>query len=178
MSTSLSIKPSTALALREPHVAVLQEPLEVLSFRIGAEDYGIDILRVQEIRGYAEPTRIANAPSAYKGVLNLRGEMVPIVDLRVQLGVAQPVFDHRTVTIVIHVGQRVFGLVVDAVSDVLELQPEQVKPRPGFSGLVGADFITGLGSVSQNGLERLLILLDIEGLVASSEFGTGPAALQ
>ena len=141
---------------------------EFLTFRLGAEEYGIDILRVQEIRSYEAPTRIANAPAFIKGVVNLRGVIVPIVDLRVRLGCAQAEYNHFTVVIVLNVKGRVVGAVVDSVSDVLELPAEAIRPAPPMASN-GADnaSLTGIGSVG----ERMLILMDIEALMSSPDMG-------
>ncbi len=144
---------------------------ECLTFRLGAEEYGIDILRVQEIRGYEQPTRIANAPPYIKGVLNLRGVIVPIVDLRLKFGFARVVYDGVTVTVVLNVGGRTVGAVVDSVSDVIELTDDQIKPAPEFSSEVDAGYIVGIGVARQGEQERTLILVDIEQLMASSELG-------
>ncbi|HET7772630.1 MAG TPA: chemotaxis protein CheW [Burkholderiaceae bacterium] len=138
---------------------------EFLTFRLGEEEYGIDILKVQEIRGYENPTRIANAPAFIKGVVNLRGVIVPIVDMRLKFNCASAEYNSFTVVIVLNVGGRVVGMVVDSVSDVLELQNENVKPAPELSSAIDADFIMGLGSVG----ERMLILLDIEHLMHSPD---------
>jgi purine-binding chemotaxis protein CheW len=140
---------------------------EFLTFRLGAEEYGIDILRVQEIRSYEQPTRIANAPSFIKGVVNLRGVIVPIVDLRLKLGCETADYNSFTVVIVLNVKGRVVGAVVDSVSDVLELPAETIKPAPEMSSAVDASFITGIGSVN----DRMLILMDIEALMASADMG-------
>ena len=141
---------------------------EYLTFKLGGEEYGIDILRVQEIRSYEQPTRIANAPSYLKGVVNLRGVIVPIVDLRVRLGCAQAEYNHFTVVIVLNVKGRVVGAVVDSVSDVLELPAEAIRPAPPMASN-GADnsYITGIGSVA----DRMLILMDIETLMSSPDMG-------
>ncbi|KPF66626.1 chemotaxis protein CheW [Piscinibacterium candidicorallinum] len=138
---------------------------EFLTFRLGEEEYGIDILKVQEIRGYENPTRIANAPAFIKGVVNLRGVIVPIVDMRLKFNCASAEYNSFTVVIVLNVGGRVVGMVVDSVSDVLELQNENVKPAPELSSAIDAAFIMGLGSVG----ERMLILLDIEHLMHSPD---------
>src|SRR6218665_3516531 len=103
-------------------------PSELLSFRLGAEEYGIDILRVQEIRSYEQPTRIANSPSFIKGVVNLRGVIVPIIALRLKLGCEQAEYNAFTVVVVLNVRGRVVGAVVDSVSDVLELGSDHIKP--------------------------------------------------
>ena len=138
---------------------------EYLTFRLGGEEYGIDILRVQEIRSYEPPTRIANSPNFIKGVVNLRGVIVPIIDLRLKLGCESAEYNAFTVVIVLNVKGRVVGAVVDSVSDVLELTREQIKPAPELSSSVDGNFITGIGSVA----ERMLILMDIEGLMSSAD---------
>ena len=140
---------------------------EFLTFRLGAEEYGIDILRVQEIRSYEQPTRIANAPSFLKGVVNLRGVIVPIVDLRLKLGCDSAEYNHFTVVIVLNLRGRVVGAVVDSVSDVLELAGEAIRPAPATSGAIDTSYITGIGSVG----ERMLILIDIEALMSSADMG-------
>lgn len=144
---------------------------EVLTFRLGAEEYGIDILTVQEIRSYEQPTRIANAPGYLKGVIDLRGVIVPIVDLRVKfncvnaLGEAE--INDFTVVIVLNVRGRVLGAVVDSVSDVVQLAPDIIKPAPQMTTLVDTSYITGIAKLG----ERLLIVTDIEALMSSAEMG-------
>ncbi len=140
---------------------------EYLTFRLGAEEYGIDILRVQEIRSYEQPTRIANAPPFLKGVVNLRGVIVPIVDLRLKLGCDTAEYNHFTVVIVLNVRGRVVGAVVDSVSDVLELAGDTIRPAPALNANIDTGFITGIGSVA----ERMLILMDIEALMSSADMG-------
>jgi purine-binding chemotaxis protein CheW len=146
-------------------------PREVLSFKLGAEEYGIDILRVQEIRGYEPPTRIANAPAHVKGVVNLRGVIVPIVDMRVRFNLADVQYNGFTVVIVLNVGHRTVGIVVDSVSDVMELAPEQIRPAPELNGSIAAQDILGLGTVKHGDAERMLILLDIEKMQLNPEMG-------
>jgi purine-binding chemotaxis protein CheW len=138
---------------------------EFLTFRLGAEEYGIDILRVQEIRSYEAPTRIANAPPFIKGVVNLRGVIVPIVDLRLKLGCEAVDYNEFTVVIVLNVAGRVVGAVVDSVSDVLELSNDAVKPAPELASSVDTSFITGIGNVG----DRMLILMDIEAFMSSPD---------
>ncbi|WP_372659567.1 chemotaxis protein CheW [Hydrogenophaga sp.] len=140
---------------------------EFLTFRLGGEEYGIDILRVQEIRSYEEPTRIAKAPAFIKGVVNLRGVIVPIVDLRIKLGCDKVEYNQFTVVIVLNVHGRVVGAVVDSVSDVMGLASDLIKPAPEMSTTVDTSFITGIASVN----ERMLILMDIEGLMSSTDMG-------
>lgn len=147
---------------------------EFLTFRLGAEEYGIDILRVQEIRSYEQPTRIANAPPFIKGVVNLRGTIVPIVDLRVKLGCEKVDIDAFTVVIVLNVRGRVVGAVVDSVSDVMQLGGDQVKQAPEMaSSSVDTSYITGIGNVAgaDGQKDRMLILVDIEALMSSAEMG-------
>jgi purine-binding chemotaxis protein CheW len=148
---------------------------EYLTFRLGAEEYGIDILRVQEIRSYEQPTRVADAPAFLRGVVNLRGIIVPIVDLRLKLGCEQVAYNHFTVVLVLNVRGRVVGAVVDAVSDVLELGAEQIQAAPVPSARIDAGCITGLGTVAGSAGERRVILIDIEALMGSAETGlVGP----
>ena len=144
---------------------------EYLSFKLGAEEYGIDILKVQEIRGYEQPTRIANAPEFIKGVVNLRGVIVPIVDMRVRFGLDDVQYNGFTVVIILNVVGRTVGVVVDSVSDVLELGGDTIRPAPEFNGAVDSTYITGLGTVSQGDTLRMLILMDIESLMRSPEMG-------
>jgi len=145
---------------------------EFLTFRLGAEEYGIDILKVQEIRGYEAVTRIANAPAFIKGVINLRGVIVPIVDLRLKFELGEAKYDAFTVVIILNVARRVVGAVVDSVSDVLELAPEQIRAAPEFNSMLDAGYITGLGCMkggADGSAERMLILVDIERLMSSSD---------
>ena len=138
---------------------------ELLIFTLGNEEYGIDILKVQEIRGYDQVTRIANTPAFIKGVTNLRGVIVPIIDLRVKFSQQSVSYDENTVVIVLNFGQRVVGIVVDGVSDVLSLTAEQIRPAPEFAVTLATEYLTGLGSLG----ERMLILVDIEKLLSSEE---------
>ncbi len=147
---------------------------EFLAFKLGSEEYGIDILRVQEIRSYEEPTRIANAPPFIKGVVNLRGVIVPIVDMRLKFNLARVNYDAFTVVIVLNIGSRVVGMVVDAVSDVITLTPEQLRPVPEFNSAIQSDHLLAIGSVA----ERMLILVDIEKLMTGPEMGLVEHTLQ
>jgi purine-binding chemotaxis protein CheW len=141
---------------------------EYLTFRLGSEEYGIDILKVQEIRSYEAPTRIANAADFIKGVVNLRGVIVPIVDLRVKLNCPSSEINSFTVVIVLNVRGRVVGAVVDSVSDVLELTKEQIRQAPEMTAAaVDTTYITGIATVN----DRMLILMDIEGLMSSADMG-------
>jgi purine-binding chemotaxis protein CheW len=138
---------------------------ELLTFTLGAESYGLDILKVQEIRGYEPPTRIANTPDFIKGVINLRGHIVPIVDLRVKLGLGEATFDASTVVIILTVLGRVVGVVVDGVSDVIAIESEAVQPAPEFGSVLDTQYIQGLTTVEG----QLLILVDIEKLMGSRD---------
>jgi purine-binding chemotaxis protein CheW len=145
---------------------------EYLSFKLGAEEYGIDILKVQEIRGYEKPTRMANVPDYIKGVVNLRGIIVPIIDLRIKFKLEPVGYDEFTVVIIVNLAGRVLGFVVDGVSDVISLGSEQIKPKPEFSATIDTDHIVGLGTIDQ----RMLILVDIERLTAGSELAASDSA--
>lgn len=140
---------------------------EFLTFRLGAEEYGIDILKVQEIRGYEMVTTIANAPDFIKGVINLRGAIVPIVDLRIKFRLGRAEYDQFTVVIILNVASRIVGIVVDSVSDVLTLVPDQIRPAPEFGAAVDTRYVTGIGALE----ERMLILVDIEGLMCGADMG-------
>lgn len=139
---------------------------EFLSFRIGGEEYGIHILQVQELRGYEKVTRIAGCPEYLKGVINLRGLIVPIIDLRIRQGDPSPVYDDFTVVIILNLHARVIGVVVDSVSDVISLTSAQIKPAPGM-GAVSTGHLIGLGTLG----ERMVILVDIEKMLSGEEAG-------
>lgn len=145
---------------------------EYLTFSLGQEEYGIDILKVQEIRGYDTVTRIANAPDFIKGVINLRGIIVPIVDMRIKFHLEHADYNAMTVVIILNVAGRVIGMVVDGVSDVITLKPEQIKPAPEFGGAIDTRYVTGMGTVD----ERMLILVDIEKLLSSDDMALIEAA--
>jgi purine-binding chemotaxis protein CheW len=138
---------------------------EYLAFTLGGEEYGIDILKVQEIRGYETVTRIANAPAFIKGVINLRGHIVPIVDMRIKFDLEQVRYDAFTVVIILNIADRVVGIVVDGVSDVLTLAPGQVRPAPEFGAAFDTEYLVGLGAIEQ----RMLILIDIDKLMRSAD---------
>jgi len=140
---------------------------EYLAFTLGKEEYGIDILKVQEIRGYEAVTRIANAPEFIKGVINLRGIIIPVVDMRIKFQLGEPVYDQFTVVIILNISGRVVGMVVDSVSDVTTLTPEQVKPAPEMGTAFSSEYMVGLGTID----ERMLILVNIDKLMASEEMG-------
>ena len=144
-----------------------QPPCEFLAFRLGSEEYGINILKVQEIRGYEAVTAIANAPDFIKGVMNLRGIIVPIIDMRVKFDLGTPVYDQFTVVIILNMSSRIVGIVVDSVSDVITLAAEQIRPAPDMGAALNADYLIGLGTLDQ----RMLILIDIEQLMSSAEIG-------
>lgn len=140
---------------------------EFLTFALGSEEYGVDILKVQEIRGYDAVTRLPDAPDYIKGVINLRGVIVPVVDMRLKFRLASADYGPTTVMIVLYVGGRVVGMVVDSVSDVIRLESAQIRAVPDIGGAIDKQFITGIGTLD----ERMLILLDIERLMVSSEMG-------
>jgi purine-binding chemotaxis protein CheW len=158
---------------RKPRAEAQSVGGEYLTFRLGAEEYGIDILKVQEIRSYEVPTRIANSPPFLKGVVNLRGVIVPIIDLRIKLGCAEAELNALTVVIVLNIKGRVVGAVVDSVSDVMQLATNTIQPAPDMSAVVDIRFIQGIANVG----ERMLILMDIERLLSSGELSLLDSAI-
>lgn len=140
---------------------------EFLAFKLGKEEYGIDILKVQEIRGYEAVTRIANSPEFIKGVVNLRGIIVPIIDMRIKFKLGEPTYDQFTVVIILNIMGRVVGMVVDSVSDVITLTPAQMKPAPDIGTTFESDHLMGLGTID----ERMLILVNIDKLMSSADMG-------
>ncbi|HRL20448.1 chemotaxis protein CheW [Alcaligenes sp. SDU_A2] len=148
---------------------------EYLVFTLGDQEYGIDILKVQEIRGYDTQTvtRIANVPGFIKGVTNLRGVIVPIVDLRIRFNMEKVDYDHQTVVVILNLKERVVGVVVDGVSDVLVLQSSQISAAPSFGTAFSTEYLTGIGTLG----ERMLILVDIEKLMTSEEMALVDSAV-
>jgi purine-binding chemotaxis protein CheW len=144
-----------------------QNGIEALAFTLGKEEYGIRILKVQEIRGYDSVTKIANAPDYIKGVVNLRGIIVPIVDMRIKFNLGTPTYDQFTVVIILNIADRVVGMVVDSVSDVIALNADQVKPAPEMGTALDTSYLIGLGTLD----ERMVILVDIDKLMSSDEMG-------
>lgn len=153
---------------------VLADAGQYLTLRLGGEEYAIDILRVQEIRSYEAPTRMVNAPSFIKGVINLRGVIVPIVDLRLKLNIEKVEYNEFTVVIILNVRGTVIGAVVDSVSDVVTLTTQTIKPAPQFETSIESRFIIGLADVG----ERMLIVMNVEALMSNAEMGLVAAALQ
>lgn len=139
--------------------------MDYLIFKLGDEEYGVDILTVQEIRGYETVTKIANAPEFIKGVINLRGTIVPVVDMRIKFNLGNIVYNAFTVVIVLNVCDQVIGMVVDSVSDVVSLAAEQIRAAPAFGSNLDTQYITGLGTID----EHMIILVDIERLMSSKE---------
>ncbi|MBV8667471.1 MAG: chemotaxis protein CheW [Burkholderiaceae bacterium] len=160
------------LTVQREQVSTLVETAEFLAFMLGGEEYGVDIQKVQELRGYEAVTRIANSPEYIKGVVNLRGVIVPIIDMRIKFNIGTPTYDQFTVVIVLNIGKRVIGMVVDSVSDVIALNVDQIKPAPPMGGLVETNYLTGIATLD----ERMVILLEIERLILSSELGLIEAA--
>src|SRR5450830_25456 len=140
---------------------------EFLAFKLGSEEYGIDILRVQEVRAFAEPTRIALSEPYVLGVINLRGLIVPIVDMRLKFNLATVSYDEMTVVIMLNIAQRVIGIVADGVSDVIRVAQEQMRPVPDISSSIGNEHFLAIASLE----DRMLILLDIVKLMQSHEMG-------
>jgi purine-binding chemotaxis protein CheW len=154
--------------------AIGHERNEFLTFSLGQEAYGIEILKVQEIRGYEVATTIPNAPSFLKGVINLRGTIVPIIDLRIKFNFANVEYTAFTVVIILNIANRVVGIVVDGVSDVITLTTDQIKQAPDFSASFDTDYITGIASVDS----RTLILVDIEKLIGSPDMALVEKSVQ
>ncbi|HTH93638.1 MAG TPA: chemotaxis protein CheW [Rhodocyclaceae bacterium] len=138
---------------------------ELLTFLLGDEEYAIDILRVQEIRAWEPATPIAQAPDFIKGVINLRGAIVPVIDLRIRFGLGHVEYTSFTVTVILNVGDRTVGIVVDAVSDVVSVSEERLLPPPAFSGAIDVRHIVALAALD----ERMLIVVDIENLMLSAD---------
>jgi purine-binding chemotaxis protein CheW len=164
--------PSNALQSGAPAARVLADGGQYLTLRLGGEEYAIDILRVQEIRSYEEPTRMVNAPAFIKGVINLRGVIVPIVDLRLKLNIDKVDYNEFTVVIVLNVRGTVIGAVVDSVSDVVTLTSQSIKAAPQFDAAIDARFVTGLANVG----ERMLIVMNMDVLMSQAEIGMLSAA--
>lgn len=158
--------------MNHPETSGVATSGEFLTFTLGAEEYGIDILKVQEIRGYDAVTKITNAPSFIKGVINLRGVIVPIVDLRIKFNLGNFTYDQFTVVIILNIGKRVMGVVVDGVSDVIQLSADNLRPAPEFGSILDTRYILGLGTVE----ERMIIVVDIERLMTSQEMSLVDAA--
>lgn len=171
MTTQTATQSTNPSASRD---ATITDIREFLAFKLGDEEYGMDILRVQEIRSYEQPTRMANTPAFIKGVINLRGVIVPILDMRVKFNLAQVNYDTFTVVIVLNIGKQVVGMVVDGVSDVITFTPAQLRPVPEFSSTIGSDHLLAIGAIQ----DRMLILLDIEKLMTGTEMGLISQTLQ
>jgi purine-binding chemotaxis protein CheW len=157
----------TPTKTKAPSAAAGAGQLEVVTFTLGKEEYGIDIQRVQELRGYDAVTRIANAPEYIKGVVNLRGIIVPVIDMRIKFNLGAATYDQFTVVIVLNIRGRVMGMVVDSVSDVITLSAQQIKPPPELGAAFDTDYLIGLGTLD----ERMLILVDIDKLMSSDDMG-------
>ena len=148
---------------RDPQAEIKQ----FLAFTLGQEEYGLELMQVQELREYEKVTQIANAPAFLKGVINLRGIIVPIMDMRIKLGFPDVVYNELTVVIILNIRGRTVGMVVDSVSDVINLSKDDLKPAPEMGTAVGADYLIGLGTID----ERMIILVDLDRMLSSSEIG-------
>ena len=138
---------------------------QFLTFALGAEEYGVEILKIQEIKGFSAITPLPNAPAHVRGVLNLRGTIVPIVDLRKKFGMPEEANTAFTVIVVVRVQGQVMGFIVDAVSDVLTVTGAEIQPTPNLHGQVDTTFLTGLAKAG----EKLVILLDIDKVLTTAE---------
>ena len=141
--------------------------MEFLTFVLGDENYALDIMTVKEIRGYETVTKIANAPEFIKGVINLRGDIVPIVDLRIKFDVGEATYNEFTIVIMLNVGDRIVGIVVDEVSDVIKVNESEIKPPPEFGVAFDSSYLLGLAPID----DLMIILVNIESLISSEELG-------
>jgi purine-binding chemotaxis protein CheW len=173
MTQTVQAQNEEEAAPQQQAAVAIKQANEFLTFTLGEEEYGVEILKVQEIRSYEAPTTIANAPDFLKGVVNLRGVIVPIVDMRIKFGLGKADYNQFTVVIILNVAHRVVGMVVDGVSDVLTLSAEQIRPAPEFGASLDTKYIIGLGTVD----ERMLILMDIEKLMTSNDMALTDQAL-
>ena len=165
MNVDASLPQGAERAYSASATAYDPKTLEFLSFQLGREEYGVDIQKVQELRGYGTVTRIANLPAHIKGVVNLRGNIVPIVDMRIKFNLGEPSYDQFTVVIVLNIGERVVGMAVDSVSDVITFEPAQIKAAPEMGAASDSGYVVGIGTLP----ERVLILVDIERLLISED---------
>ncbi|NGX15007.1 chemotaxis protein CheW [Wenzhouxiangella sp. XN24] len=150
-----------------PSTPGAEDAREYLTFRLGTEEYGLNILNAQEIRGYDSVTKIANSPAFIKGVINMRGIIVPIIDMRIRFNLGEATYNEFTVVIILNIGERVIGMVVDAVSDVTSAPDEQVHPAPEFGTVLDTAYIDGIATVD----ERMIIIIDIEKLMTAEDMG-------
>lgn len=148
------------------------EPSQFLTFVVGDENYAIDIASVQEIKGYSAITAIPNAPPYVRGVMNLRGTVIPVVDLRTRFGMPAPTYTKFTVIIVVNVGERIYGLVVDAVSDVLDLAGHALEPPPTLGTALDTSFMTG---IARSG-DRLITVLQVDRTLGVGDAATSGAS--
>jgi purine-binding chemotaxis protein CheW len=166
MTQATQTSPGSPATMAPPPAATARKQSnEFLTFTLGSEEYGVEILKVQEIRSHEPTTSIANAPDFIKGVVNLRGVIVPIVDMRIKFRLENVEYNQFTVVIILNVAGRVVGMVVDGVSDVISLSPEQIRPAPEFGDGLDTQYIIGLGTIDK----RMLILMDIEKLMTGQD---------
>jgi purine-binding chemotaxis protein CheW len=164
---------ATHAAAPQQMAAAIKQANEFLTFTLGHEEYGVEILKVQEIRSHEAVTTIANAPEFIKGVVNLRGVIVPIVDMRIKFRLEKVEYNQFTVVIILNVADRVVGMVVDSVSDVITLSPDQIRPAPAFGAALDTEYIIGLGTLDK----RMLILMDIEKLMTGQDMALVDASI-
>jgi purine-binding chemotaxis protein CheW len=149
------------------HSGYGDSPAQYLTLHLGAQEFAIEVLRVREIRSYEEPTRMVNTPPFVKGVINLRGVIVPVADLRLMLGGVEVRYDASTVVIILMVHGALVGAVVDAVSDVLTIKAQDIKPAPPFESRLDPRCVKGLVTLG----ERTLLVLDAQALLGAAELG-------
>jgi len=162
----------------EIHVGTNEDGDQLLTFLLAGEEYGVDILRVQEIKGWDSVTAIPNTPDYIKGVINLRGTIVPIIDLRLRFNLESIKYGPTTVVIVLRVEQegrsRIMGIIVDAVSDVYNVPDDGMKPAPDFGAAVDTEYVSGLMTVD----DKMVIGLDIDHLLNADEVSAVERAAQ
>jgi len=156
---------STSIATQIPAHSKKEENRQFLTFWLNEQEYGLDLLRVREIRGFTSITAIPNMPTHIKGVMNLRGTVLPVVDLRLKFGMPEKEYNKFTVIVIAKSGEKTVGLVVDSVSDVVNIPAQQIDPPPDFGIAVDRNIVLGLLKAS----DRLSILLDLDKLLSESE---------
>lgn len=172
MSTSTALAPVGAVRMDVAAANAHEE--QYVTFTVGAEEYGVNILSVREIRGWTQESRLPNLPDFVRGVINLRGIIIPIFDLRARFGGGQTEVTPRHVVVVIQVGERTRGILVDAISDILTIGSAEIKPPPDVdAGLVDAEYLSGLYTAEQ----RMVTLLSVERLFGVEHIDAEPKAL-
>ncbi|ACL71005.1 chemotaxis protein CheW [Halothermothrix orenii] len=167
MSGEARGKQDNTLDILNQQLTSISAENQFLTFKIEEEEYGVDVLRVQEIIRYHEPTKIPNTPDIIKGVINFRGEVIPVIDLRKKFGFPYREYDNFTVIIVLEVREKILGIIVDQVSDILSFSSEDIQRTLEFSSDINVEFIDGMAKLD----ERLIMLLKLDMLLNFNELG-------